>query len=277
MANKVTSGDTRSAPQTVADHDVDKAVAAVRALIHDNPVAPEPPCDTSASVKSSSAEPASYPSPRTEPVQDVDPQMSPCSTPPPATAQGQALLGASVKKVTAEGRDVSRLLFTFTSQILRHPMTPRVLAVLVFLTTFLLYPVMTLAMLFVVGLIGAIVYLSVGPERIEAFAARRFERLQKRDPERADVLRKRAIRVVAILNKGIDILPERWTSGLYLPDFEDSSIQPDKLGADPFERLGPEAKAMAKAALDHDLNQALRRPSARAPRAAGKEYQYRRL
>lgn len=263
MANKVTSGDTRSAPQTVADHDVDKAVAAVRALIKNNPVAPRPPT-------------ALHQLPKTAQVQDLDPPQPPFAT-PPASAEGQAPLGSSARKVATEGRDVSRLLFTFTGQVLRHPMTPRVLAALVCLTTFLLYPLMTLAMLFVVGLIGAIVYLSVGPERIEAFAARRFEKLQKRDPERADVLRKRAIRVVAILNKGIDVLPERWTSGLYLPDFEDSSIQPDKLGADPFERLEPEAKAMAKAALDHDLNQALRRPSAREPRAAGKEYQYRRL
>ncbi len=264
MADKQTPDKPRPVTQAGADCDVDKAVAAVRALIKDNPVAPSPPT-------------ALHPLPKTAQVQDLDPPQPPCATPPPASAGGQTPLGSSAKKVATEGRETSRLLFTFTGQVLRHPMTPRVLVVLGFLTAFLLYPVMTLAMLFVVGLIGAIVYLSVGPERVEEFAARRFERLQKRDPDRADVLRKRAIRVVAILNKGIDVLPERWTSGLYLPDFEDSSIQPDKLGADPFERLGPEANAMAKAALDHDLDQALRRPSARAPRAAGKEYQYRRL
>lgn len=282
MAEKPASDAPQPTTQAVADTEADKAVAAVRALIEDNPVTDPAPAVTSNSagsttVTSAATKPALQKMPEATRRQDVAPHTHTYVAPAPAPDGKHTPRRSFARKAATKSRDLSRLLIRFTGQMLRHPMTPRVLAALACLTAVVLYPLMTLALLFVLVLTGVIVYLSLGPERVEGFAARRFEKLQKRDPERAEVLRKRAIRVVAILTKGIDVLPERWTSGLYLPDFEDSSIHPDRLSTDPFERLAPETKAMAKAALDHDLDQALRRPSAREPRAAGKEYQYRRL
>ena len=64
-----------------------------------------------------------------------------------------------------------------------------------------------------------------------------FDRLKARDPDKAERIRKRAAGVSNALNRGLERLPENWTRGLYLPDFETDGYVPEKLKVDPFEDL----------------------------------------
>ncbi len=265
---------TKDAPQVDAapDETPDETIAAVRALMEG---AKTPAPDASVRDRSVSAPNAAQNSmhilQHSGPERvDADPQpetVVPSSEPRTAPR-------SLARKIAGESRDALGLLAKFSWQLLRHPMTPRVMAVLACLALFLFYPLVAMILLFVTVMTGVIVYLSVGPEQVERFAARRFEKLRARDPERAERLRQRAIRVVGVLNKVIDRLPERWTSGLYLPDFDGTAEQPEKLQSDPFERLDGLGETTIMSARDLNL---LERPSKREPRAEGKEYRYRRL
>ncbi|MDA5092770.1 RDD family protein [Aliiroseovarius sp. KMU-50] len=132
-----------------------------------------------------------------------------------------------------------RLLARLAVQALSHPRTPRVLAVTILLVVFILWPVFILMLALFTLMVAAIIYLSVGPATVDAFVAKRFYKLRDRDPGRAEELRQRAIRTVRFLDKIVTRLPERWTDGLYLPDFEDGAPKPEKMQSDPFDRLSP--------------------------------------
>ena len=261
---------TNDAPQ--AESAPDETIAAVRALMEG---AKTPAPDASVRDRSVSAPNAAqndphilqHAGPEREDTEPRPETVVPSPTPRPAP---RSLL----RKIAGESREVLGLLFKFAWQLLRHPMTPKVMAGLACLALFLLYPLFATILLFVTVMAGVIVYLSVGPEDVERFAMRRFEKLRVRDPERAERLRQRAIRVVGVMNSVIDRLPERWTSGLYLPDFDGTNEQPEKLQSDPFERLDGLGETTIMSARDLNL---LERPSKREPRAEGKEYRYRRL
>ena len=88
--------------------------------------------------------------------------------------------------------------------------------------------------------ICAIIYFSLGPDRVGDIAARWHARLQRRNPDRAARVRALANRVSARLERWARVLPARWTEGLYFPVF-DSATDDDAL-PDPFARLMPQER-----------------------------------
>ncbi|SDC48428.1 hypothetical protein SAMN04488239_102360 [Ruegeria marina] len=93
------------------------------------------------------------------------------------------------------------------------------------------------------GLLVALVtlaYLMLGQERSVAIGASCFVGLQRWRPAQAEALRAWAIRRVDRLERLLGRLPERWTAGIYLPDFGPTPDCPDKMQRDPFARLRSE-------------------------------------
>lgn len=82
-----------------------------------------------------------------------------------------------------------------------------------------------------------ITYLTLGHDRFFEICAAGFVRLKKFSPEFAETLRHRAEKLMMRLNRIVARLPERWTQGLYLPDFAPASDTHDKMRQDPFEKL----------------------------------------
>ncbi|KPN61746.1 hypothetical protein AKJ29_03850 [Aliiroseovarius crassostreae] len=154
------------------------------------------------------------------------------------------------RRIFAECRKTLVLLARFLWQVLRHPRTPRVLAIALIAAVTVAQPLFILALLLVAGMVAAITYFSVGPEAVDAFIIRRFQHLKARDPAKAEQLYSRALRGIDLLNKGIDRLPERWTQGLYLPDLTPEQTPLEKMREDPFARLEAAADAGPSRAAD---------------------------
>lgn len=126
----------------------------------------------------------------------------------------------------------------------RRPDAPRLLA-FTLLAVFLIYKpwqVLILALLALVA--GLVTYFSLGPDRCAELVVGWFQRLQARDPVKAEQVRGRAMRTSARLSKALSRLPERWTAGLYLPDFQPDGDMPEKMKNDPFDRLDAEVRAV---------------------------------
>ncbi|PTR37549.1 hypothetical protein SAMN05216376_110206 [Mameliella alba] len=128
-------------------------------------------------------------------------------------------------------------LRTRARAFLRRPDAPRILSLLLLLTLVILKPGFVV-FLAVMSLVAALaLYFSIGPDRVQAWVVGRYDRLRDRDPDAADRLRKRAAAASKWLAVVIDKLPESWTAGLYLPDFDTPAEPHAKLERDPFERL----------------------------------------
>lgn len=85
--------------------------------------------------------------------------------------------------------------------------------------------------------VAAILWLSIGPDRASQGIAAWHARMARRNPARAETLRRFAARCSLRAERIASHLPDRWTRGLYFPDFEADT------GADtsnPFERLVPQ-------------------------------------
>ena len=177
----------------------------------------------------------------------ADPPANPARKKAPRTKRQGPGIG---RRIFAECRKTLVLLARFLWQVLRHPRTPRVLAIALIAAVTVAHPLFTLALLLVAGMVAAITYFSVGPEAVDAFIIRRFQRLKARDPAKAEQLYSRAVRGIDLLNKGIDRLPERWTQGLYLPDLNPEQTPPEKMREDPFARLEAVPKAGPGRAAD---------------------------
>ena len=80
-------------------------------------------------------------------------------------------------------------------------------------------------------------YCALGHERVCALVEAWYGRLKRRDPERAENLRARAAHWSKQLTNWTATLPESWTQGLYIPDFEPEQDKPELLETDPSERL----------------------------------------
>ena len=96
----------------------------------------------------------------------------------------------------------------------------------------------TFLLTFLTVLIG---YLSLGPDRVAELVVTNWRRLHARKPEFAENLRARAEAMAIRIDAFLDRLPEKWTDGLYVPDFSRSD-QKDADLPDPFERLAREAQ-----------------------------------
>ncbi len=130
-------------------------------------------------------------------------------------------------------------------EFLKRPGTPRLLSVLVLLVLVLLRPGFVLFLFVMVLLTALVLYFSIGPDRVQGFAAGRYRRLRERDPDAAESLRQRAAKASKFLSAIVDRLPERWTDGLYLPDFDPPPELPEKMKVDPFVRLAESRRAEA--------------------------------
>jgi len=84
-------------------------------------------------------------------------------------------------------------------------------------------------------------YYALGYDRICRLIVAWYRRLERRDPERAENLRARAAYWSKRVSDWTATLPESWTQGLYIPDFEPEPEQPEILQTDPFERLSAKA------------------------------------
>ena len=86
--------------------------------------------------------------------------------------------------------------------------------------------------------IAIILFFSLDQEACSRKIGRAFRRFAKRRPEAAENLRQTAKRYTQRLERLAGKLPDRWVSGLYLPDFEVADDDdPLENRPDPFERL----------------------------------------
>lgn len=185
-----------------------------------------------------------------EPVAPPQPKPAP-RMPAPEMQPVQHVLHAPVQQIVQaaaedpeyfaepepEGPGLKGRALAFVKDFLRRPDAPRIFA-LVLLAVFLLYKPWQVFFLALFGVaIIAITYFSLGPERCAELVAAWFEKLKARDPEKAEQLRQRAIRMSQWASKTLALLPERWTAGLYLPDFQPGGEMPEKMKSDPFDRL----------------------------------------
>lgn len=100
--------------------------------------------------------------------------------------------------------------------------------------------------LFVAFWVVLIVCATVGSDWIGRGTLRLYRWLEARNPDRAERLRVRADAVALRLDGLLDRLPDRWTEGLYLPDFSRAALSPDTLDdrPDPFDRIAAEARGI---------------------------------
>ena len=143
-------------------------------------------------------------------------------------------------------RALIKSAFAATSQhlhsFLARPDAPRLMALAVIAGIFVWRPMYVIGLVLISLLVALIAYFSIGPDRVAQMIAAWFTRLKTRDPDRAEVLRSRAAKLSTLLGAVVDRLPERWTQGLYLPDFEEPSEQPPEMHDDPFDRLVPQSE-----------------------------------
>lgn len=114
---------------------------------------------------------------------------------------------------------------------------PRLLSIFLLLILIILRPGFVLFLFLMAVLICLVLYFSFGPDQVESFAIERFRRLRERDSIAAEKLRYRAAKASKTISDVVDKLPDRWTAGLHLPDFEDPPELPEKMKSDPFDRL----------------------------------------
>lgn len=84
----------------------------------------------------------------------------------------------------------------------------------------------------------------LGSERLAEGFIRFYVWLDARNPARAERIRSRTDRLAMRLDALFDRLPERWTEGLYMPDFSRASLLGDGFDdrPDPFDRIAAEAR-----------------------------------
>ncbi len=85
---------------------------------------------------------------------------------------------------------------------------------------------------------------AMGSEGVANTLARVFYWKNARDPDQAEQFRARVDRVATAMDAALDRLPERWTTGLYMPDFSREALLQDMGGdrPDPFDRIAAEAR-----------------------------------
>ena len=157
--------------------------------------------------------------------------------------RGMRALGAWARvRLAAGAAEVARFL--------RRPDAPRRLALALLVFFVIVWPWKVLLLTLLIPLAGLITWASVGSEGVAELVVRWYERLEAREPAKAERIRLRAAAVTGVLNHGLERLPESWTRGLYLPDFETDGYVPEKLKVDPFEDLAAEVQAAKRAGGD---------------------------
>jgi len=114
---------------------------------------------------------------------------------------------------------------------------PRHMALLLLAIIVLSMPWLIPVLLLLGLIILLISYLTLGHDRASELVSSCHGWLARRDPQGAETLRSRAERISTRLSTWAGYLPDRWTSGLYLPDFSLPDETEEKLADDPFNRL----------------------------------------
>jgi uncharacterized protein YhhL (DUF1145 family) len=169
-------------------------------------------------------------------------------------ARREALLNdaaaARMQEVLAHqepGRDRSAPVEDLTGKLRLRELVPwprraaiAVIVVAVFIVAPWAIPLLVLAAL----VLAAAAPVVLGTDRMAAVLACVFHGLDARWPDRAELFRARIDRLATAMDALLDRLPERWTTGLYMPDFSRdallSEIGDDR--PDPFERIAAEAR-----------------------------------
>ncbi|MEP1934463.1 MAG: hypothetical protein ABJI96_05960 [Paracoccaceae bacterium] len=147
--------------------------------------------------------------------------------------------------------DIASNWFRWTIQTLvrsaatffRRPDAPRILAMLILFVVVVIMPWFILSLVLSGILLTLIIYFSLGPDRVCEMVAAWHTRLRCRDLDRAEDIRRRAAFWSKHISAIVSRLPEKWTAGLYLPDFEETSERPEKMKTDPFDRLATQKTA----------------------------------
>jgi hypothetical protein len=151
----------------------------------------------------------------------------------------------SLKQGQVAKKSKALIWFRWLVQILAHSVTTffqrpgasRTLAILMLSIVFFVMPWFVLSLVLLSVLIASIIYFSLGPDKVGALVAAWHARLRSRDPDKAEDARSRAALWSNRISAIADCLPEKWTAGLYFPDFEKESELPEKMKTDPFDRL----------------------------------------
>lgn len=122
-------------------------------------------------------------------------------------------------------------------QLLRWRPTPRQASCALIAALAIAMPLLLPSMLLLATVLLAISYLSLGHDRSAEIAAAGYRSWERRDPDSAENARTRAARWSARLSRLIERLPDSWTRGLHVPDFEKTDPEEDPFQGDPFDRL----------------------------------------
>jgi hypothetical protein len=128
------------------------------------------------------------------------------------------------------------------ARFLQRPDAPRVIAVGMLSYFFIAWPWLLPALVLATVIVAGVVGYWLGAERITKLVFAWHTRLRRRDPQKAKRIRRRAARMSRRLSKLIERLPDSWTTGLYLPDFEEIPDLPEKMLSDPFDRLAKQLR-----------------------------------
>ena len=120
----------------------------------------------------------------------------------------------------------------------RRRQAVRATAVFVLLVEPWLVPIVSLAA--VISLTFA--YLAMGPDRAAEITGSAYRWLQKRDPDKAEKARAAAQAISERMSGWVERLPDRWSRGIYFPDFSRDSGKIDAVIEDRFDRLSRESR-----------------------------------
>lgn len=122
-------------------------------------------------------------------------------------------------------------------QFMLRPEAPRELALALLAVSAIVWPWIVAGFVALVVVVVTITWFTLGPDRVAELVVDWHARLALRDPDKAETIRLRAARVSRAITRTVERLPDRWTTGFYLPDFEPSQDMPEKMKDDPFDRL----------------------------------------
>ncbi|KUJ73703.1 hypothetical protein AVO45_14020 [Ruegeria marisrubri] len=109
-----------------------------------------------------------------------------------------------------------------------------------------LWPLQVISIFLLTVIALLVSYWTLGHERSAEVGEQAMGWLQARYPAAASRLRQGMARYGRAACALVERLPERWTEGLYLPDFEPPAEPPEKMQLDPFERLLKDRQKGAK-------------------------------
>lgn len=180
------------------------------------------------------------------------PQIDTLEAPQVQASQVDVELDVEMVKQTVSGnrtlgQAIKQLIQSKMQAIKEFRPTRKQIAAIVVVAIMLWRPWLIPGLLVVTMLAAVIGYLTLGPDRVSEITSNLWERFSTRYPERAAVMLGKIQRGADRIDGWLARLPDRWTDGLYMPDFGRSEAEAGPVDAqpDPFERLAAEQQAMA--------------------------------